>query len=262
MAARSQPAPEPKQSGAPPICPFIAVSRHCLVRCAALPARYRPSVSRLIARSCPPAAGREVSAGGFVARPSHRRSHAAGSCSRGPTRQKRIIFCLLPQPAPGPSGGSLLRLRSAGPHSAPPDLFLTVLQPLSSSLRQAPVRASLPRRPSPCPLCGASARWGPAAPSACVPHVVHGRVPLASVARLIRPVCLLLPAPLPGCGRIAWPKRGQLRRFWQLPKTFLAPCWAGGLCVHSRHITFWISQKNDGHMPSSIFAVLVSWDMA
>ena len=33
------------------------------------------------------------------------------------------------------------------PHCAPPDLFLTVLQPLSSSLRQAPVRASLPRKP-------------------------------------------------------------------------------------------------------------------
>ena len=63
-----------------------------------------------------------------------------------------------------------------GPHFAPPDLFLTVLQPLSSSLRQAPVRASLPRSPSPCPLCGALSRWGPAAPSACAPHVVHGRV--------------------------------------------------------------------------------------
>ena len=55
-----QPAPEPKQSGAPPIRPGIALSRHCLVRCAALPARYRPSVSRLIVRLGPPAAGRKV----------------------------------------------------------------------------------------------------------------------------------------------------------------------------------------------------------
>ena len=58
-AVRSQPAPEPKQSGASPIRPGIAFSRHCLVRCAALPARYRPSVSRLIVRPSPPAAGRE-----------------------------------------------------------------------------------------------------------------------------------------------------------------------------------------------------------
>lgn len=34
-----------------------------------------------------------------------------------------------------------------------------------------------------------SAPWGPGAPSACALRVRHGRVPLASVARLIRPRC-------------------------------------------------------------------------
>ena len=82
--------------------------------------------------------------------------------------------------------GTCVRLVPLGKYNG------TVLH-LPSSLRQAPVRASLPRSPSPCPLCGALSRWGPAAPSACAPHVVHGRVPLASVARLIRPVCLPSP---------------------------------------------------------------------
>ena len=71
-----------------------------------------------------------------------------------------------------------LRLRSAGLHSAPritASRRSGLSRPRSA---RAAVRASLPRSPSPCPLCGASARWGPAAPSACAPHVAHGRVRL------------------------------------------------------------------------------------
>ena len=60
-------------------------------------------------------------------------------------------------------------------------------------------RASLPRSPSPRRLCGPSAPRGPGAPSACGPHVRRGRVPLTSVARLIRPHCpCFSPAPPPG----------------------------------------------------------------
>jgi len=83
----------------------------------------------------------------MVARPSRRRSYAAGSRNRVPRRQKRIIFCLWHVPVPVPSGGCTGRRTGA---LAPVLPFLTVLQPLSPSLRAAVPSASLPCRTALC----------------------------------------------------------------------------------------------------------------
>ena len=86
------------------------------------------------------------------------------------------------------------------------------------------------------------ARWGPAAPSACVSHVAHGRVPPASVSRLIRPHCpRVFARPFP---RLQAHSLAQTRATaWLLallPKSCLAPCWAGGLCACGRQETYLI----------------------
>ena len=71
--------------------------------------------------------------------------------------------------------------------------------------------ASLPRSPSPRHLYSISTPWGPGAPSACMPYVWRGRVPLTSEARLIHPrsfVDSALPvAPSPPAHRSALPIR-------------------------------------------------------
>ena len=39
-------------------------------------------------------------------------------------------------------------------------------------------------------------------------------------------VCSFSPAPLPGCGRIGWPKHDNCGALGMLPKTDLVSCWA------------------------------------
>ena len=126
-----------------------------------------------------------------------------------------------------------------GPHFAPPDLFLTVLQPLSSSLRQGARAGLSSSEPLSVPSVWRIVALGPRCPFRLCASCRARPGPAPSVAQLIRPVCLPLPAPPPGCGRIAWPKRGQLRPSWPAAKEHLAPCWAGGLCVHSRQAEKW-----------------------
>ena len=82
---------------------------------AAMPARSRAAVGAPTRDAC------LRPCGGIVARASRRRSHAAGSRGRGPTRQKRIIFCRLSRSGPGPLGRALrvcaLRACPQGPSS-------------------------------------------------------------------------------------------------------------------------------------------------
>ena len=215
MTIRSQPAPEPKQSGAPPIRPGIALSLHCLVRCAALPARYRPSVSRLIVQPSPPVAGREVVPWELLLglRAGDRASASANRyCGSLPLRVRRTPTSLVLAPA-----GARAGLSSSEPLSVPFVRRIVALGP------RCPFRL--------CATC--RARPGPA-------HFGSSADPPRAVCqRLVEQKCLVgkssfSPAPLPGCGRIAWPKCGHLRSSWLAAKEHLAPCWAGSLCVHSR----------------------------
>ena len=162
-----------------------------------------------------------------------------GLLQPGVCGQKRIIFCLLPL-----SGSRTLgRIFATSPFGR----GLTSLRQISSSRCSSLSRPRSGRRPCGPLFLGAPLRalsvrrivaLGPRCPFRLCASCRARLGPAPSVARLFRPVCLTSPAPLPGCGRIAWPKRGQLRPSWPTAKEHLAPCWAGGLCVHSRQALF------------------------
>ena len=119
----------------------------------------------------------------------------------------------------------MLRLRSAG--STPLRQILPHGAPASLALAPAGARAGLP---SSEPLSAFPvrrfARAGAPLPLPRARRIRScGRVPLASVARLILTVCMPSPAPPPGCRRIAaGPNADNCVAFGMLPKSLDRGC--------------------------------------